>query len=364
MKNIGLYIHIPFCKSKCPYCDFYSMRFNEKTVDEYVKAVESSIDTWADKINKKADTLYIGGGTPSLIGAERLSRIILKAKEKFRCEGEITVECNPSAVDEKFFYEIYEAGANRISLGMQSAVDNERKKLGRLADSQKVEQVIKWAKAAGFENISLDVMLGIPEQTDSSLEKTLGFCINSGVKHISAYMLKIEEGTWFYNNENKLDLPDEDTVADLYLKMVTMLEKNGFSQYEISNFSQNGYESKHNLKYWNCEEYLGIGPAAHSFIDGQRFYYPRDIEYFMQGNEPLPDGEGGDINEYIMLRLRLKDGLDFDLAEQKYHGFNKKIYINRAKPFLKNNLVEINENCIRLTTEGFLISNYIIEKII
>ncbi len=361
MNDIGLYIHIPFCKGKCPYCDFYSLRGTKKEFDAYVSSVEKSLEFWSKKTSRKADTLYIGGGTPSLLGAERLNKIISKAKELFGCDGEVTVECNPSCIEDDFFEKV---DANRISLGMQSAVDSERKKLGRLADSLQVETAIKKAISAGISNISLDVMLGVPEQTQESFEKTLEFCVNSGVKHISAYMLKIEEGTWYHRNADKLNLPDDDLTADLYLKMVSMLEKNGFKQYEISNFALEGYESRHNLKYWNCEEYLGVGPAAHSFLNGKRFFYPRDISFFQDGNEPVADGDGGDIDEYIMLRLRLKDGLNFKLAQEKFPDFDKQVYIKRAEIFQKNNLVEITDDYVRLTPEGFLLSNSVIEKII
>lgn len=364
MNKIGLYIHIPFCKSKCPYCDFYSLRMNEADYGEYVSAVKKSLQNWSDKMLQKADTLYLGGGTPSLLGGDKISEIVFAAKEKFGCEGEITVECNPSCVDADFFKKIADAGVNRVSLGMQSAVDSERKKLGRIADVKAVEQAINNAFLAGIDNISLDVMVGIPDQNEKSLAQTLGFCAESGAKHISAYILKLEEGTWFYKNSQKLNLPDEDLTADLYLQMVDFLNERGFSQYEISNFAQNGYESKHNLKYWNCEEYLGIGPAAHSFINRKRFYYPRDIGLFENGNEPVFDCHGGDLQEYIMLRLRLKEGLNFCKCQERFENFSKDEYIKKAVPLERPGLVEINEKSLSLTAQGFLLSNAVIGKII
>ncbi len=193
MDKIGLYIHIPFCKSKCPYCDFYSLRQGESEWESYVSSVKNSLNFWAEKTSRKADTLYFGGGTPSLIGGDKISELVVLSKELFGCDGEITVECNPSCVDDEFFKKIAAAGANRVSLGMQSAVDSERKKLGRLADIKAVEKAISWAKASGIDNISLDVMLAIPDQTEKSLAETLDFCVGSGVKHISAYILKLEE---------------------------------------------------------------------------------------------------------------------------------------------------------------------------
>ncbi len=363
MENIGLYIHIPFCKSKCPYCDFYSAVNKSETYDIYTEALIKSIGLWHKKLCRTADTLYIGGGTPSLLGGERIARIIDAAKV-FGSFKEVTVECNPSCVQEDFFKIIAASGADRISLGLQSAVESERKSLGRLSGRKEIEKCIKDAQNAGINNISVDVMLGIPGQTKSSFDETVDFCISCGAKHISAYMLKLEEGTYFYKNRHKLDLPDDDFTADMYLHMVSRFENAGFLQYEISNFSLPGFESRHNLKYWNCEEYLGIGPAAHSFIDGRRFYYERDTAAFIGGADTVPDGEGGTADEYIMLRLRLKAGLDLDEMKAKYPDEDYEYIAQKAKLFSENGLAEFDGKRLCLTSKGFLISNEIIEKLI
>ncbi len=364
MKNIGLYIHIPFCKSKCPYCDFYSMRADKAETDSYTQFVLKSIESWSKKLNKKADTLYIGGGTPSLIGGENISKIVRKAKECFSADSEITVECNPSSIDDNFFETVADAGVNRISLGMQSAVDSERKKLGRLADSARVSECIENARNAGIENISLDVMLGVPGQTLESLAETARFCIESAVPHISAYMLKLEEGTYYYNNAAKLNLPDDDTVADMYSVFGDIAEQNGFKNYEISNFAKAGFEGKHNLKYWCAEEYLGIGPAAHSFVDGKRFFYPRDIKHFLSGGEPVQDGDGGDFEEYIMLRLRLADGVIFsDFSKRFGRDFPVGIK-DKSEKYALGGLIVSDDKSIRLTRKGFLLSNAIISDLL
>lgn len=364
MKKLGLYIHIPFCKSKCPYCDFYSMRSDTIGYDDYTICVVESLESWADKLGRKADTLYLGGGTPSVIGAENIATIVRRAKALFGVDGEITVECNPSTVGEGFFDVLARAGVNRISLGMQSAVDSERKKLGRAADRECILKCIEDARNAGIENITLDVMLGVPEQTTESLEETIDFCLESGVPHISAYMLKLEEGTYYYNNAEKLNLPDEDATADMYLLLSEKLTQNGFSHYEISNFAKCGFEGGHNLKYWSAEEYLGIGPSAHSFINGKRFFYPRDIDAFRSGNEPIDDGAGGDEEEYIMLRLRLSDGLCFSDYRERFSKDIATQIIERARIFEKQELVKINSDSIKLTTKGFLLSNTIISTLI
>ncbi|MBQ8227597.1 MAG: radical SAM family heme chaperone HemW [Clostridia bacterium] len=364
MNKIGLYIHIPFCKSKCPYCDFYSLRKGKKDYESYVSSVKRSLKMWAERTEKKADTLYLGGGTPSLLGGELISEIVLAAKESFGCNGEITVECNPSCIETDFFKRVVDAGVNRVSLGMQSAVDSERKKLGRLADVKAVERAINRAFLSGIENVSVDLMIGIPDQNEKTLAQSLEFCAQSGVKHISAYMLKVEEGTFFHENPHKFNFPDEDLTADLYLQMVNFLETEGYSQYEISNFAQQEYESRHNLKYWNCEEYLGIGPAAHSFLNGKRFYYPRDIQFFENGEEPVSDGDGGDLQEYIMLKLRLKDGLIFEECKKRFSDFSETEYIQKAEPMLKAGFMKLDDKSLAITTRGFLISNSIIEKIV
>ena len=364
MDNIGLYLHIPFCKTKCPYCDFYSMRGDNSDRDMYVIALIESMEHWSEKLGRKADTLYLGGGTPSLLGGRNVAMLVRRAKTLFGVDGEITVECNPSAIEEDFFKTVAASGVNRISLGVQSVIENERKKLGRFSDRQMIEKRISQCLDAGIDNISLDVMLGVQDQTLDTLNETLDFCVETGAPHISAYMLKIEEGTPYYQKRETLRLPDEDETADMYLAMSEKLGANGFLHYEISNFARPGFEGKHNLKYWSCEEYLGLGPSAHSFIGGKRFYYPRDINYFENDGEPIPDGEGGDEEEYIMLRLRLKDGIIFENYERKYGKAFPQDIIKKTEKFVANGLMKKTDKSIALTEKGFLLSNPIIAKLI
>jgi oxygen-independent coproporphyrinogen-3 oxidase len=365
MKNIGLYLHIPFCKSKCPYCDFYSFSGKENEKDEYTKVLQERILSSISTLHCKGDTLYFGGGTPSVLGAENLATLVSTCKNSFLTDdAEITVECNPHGLGEDFFKALYNCGVNRISMGLQSAIDSERRILGRLSDRNQVENAVKIAQKVGFLNITLDVMLGIPNQTEKSLAETLDFCISLGVPHISAYMLKLEENTHFYKNQHKYNFPDDDTTADLYLQMCETLENNGIMQYEISNFAKLGFESKHNLKYWHCEEYLGIGPSAHSFINGKRFYYDRDFASFMSGSSPIEDGIGGDFTEYAMLNLRLVEGLNEDKVIKRF-GYNipKEIY-EKSQIFIDNGYMIKNENGIALTRKGFLMSNTILSEIL
>lgn len=364
MDNIGLYLHIPFCKTKCPYCDFYSMRGDVSDKDMYTISLVESMENWSDKLGRKADTLYLGGGTPSILGGENIAMLTRRAKNLFGVDGEITVECNPSAIEEDFFEAAADAGVNRISLGVQSVIESERKKLGRFSDREIIEKRIEQCKTAGIKNISLDVMLGVQEQTMKSFDETLDFCIASGATHISAYMLKIEEGTPYYKKKDSLNLPNDDEVADMYLAMSEKLRASGFEHYEISNFARSGFEGKHNLKYWNCEEYLGLGPSAHSFIDGKRFFYPRDIEYFKNGGEPISDGNGGDEEEYIMLRLRLKDGIVFEDFEKRFEKIFPRDIIKKTEKFIENGLMKCDDKSMALTEKGFLLSNLIIAEFI
>lgn len=367
----GIYIHIPFCKSKCPYCDFYSYRCKAEEMNLYVDALLNEINTLSReeefiKAPFKADTLYLGGGTPSVLSGEELYKIISTSKDKFCIseDGEITVECNPNSDIEAILPYLLKAGVNRISLGLQSAVDKERKALGRLSDKARASQVIELLKENGITNISLDVMLGIPYQTEDSLKETLDFVIESGVPHISAYMLKIEEGTHFYKNFDKYDFPDEEKTIEFYNQCADALEKAGYIHYEISNFAKPGFESRHNTKYWELENYLGIGPGAHSYFEGKRFYFESDTQSFINGKKAVFDSFGGDAEEYIMLKLRLKKGLN--LAELKeIYGKKATEKIEEKAPFLKEQgLVYFDGERFSLTRKGYLLSNTVICELI
>ncbi len=363
----GIYIHIPFCKSKCPYCDFYSYRCKSEEMSLYVEALLNEINTLsrvAEFVEKpfKADTLYLGGGTPSVLSGEDIYRIITTTKNKFEISdnAEITVECNPNSDIEGILPYLLKAGGNRISLGLQSAVDKERKTLGRLSDKKRVKEVISLLKANGITNISVDVMLGIPHQTTTSLKETLDFVIESGVPHISAYMLKIEEGTHFYKNYHKYDFPDEEKTIEFYNQCADALEEAGFKHYEISNFSKEGFESRHNTKYWELENYLGIGPGAHSYIDGKRFYFEGDTQGFINGEKAVFDYLGGDAEEYIMLKLRLKKGIRLPELTELY-GEKASEKIKEKAPFLKEQgLINFDGEELSLTRKGYLLSNSVI----
>ncbi len=368
----GLYIHIPFCRSKCPYCDFYSLPKNDEMIEKYCDAIIDEISTgrrttdFTTNADFSFDTIYFGGGTPSVIGADRLGRILdcIKKNYKIADNAEITVECNPSTVDGEFFKILSSYGFNRISLGLQSAVDSERRTLGRLADKNKVLSVIDWARKSGITNISLDVMLGVPSQTMESLSETVDFLLGTDVPHISAYMLSIEEGTVFDKRKNTLNLPDEDIVCDMYSHLAQLLTQNGYEHYEISNFAKKGYESRHNLKYWECEEYLGLGASAHSFINGKRFFFERSSESFINGNKAVFDTFGGDSEEYLMLGLRLKKGISKSLYKARFGCDIPSAFEENAKQFIKSGHITFDGDRYSLTQEGMLISNYLISNLL
>lgn len=365
MESIGLYLHIPFCRGKCPYCDFYSMRADAARMDTYTRALVRSMAEWAARTGRAADTLYLGGGTPSLLGGARLSSLVKAARAHYGlANAEITVECNPSDADGPLFETLARAGVNRISLGLQSAVEEERRTLGRRAGIGEAAECIRLAKKAGIENLSLDLMLGIPGQTADSLRRSIDFCAHSGVRHISAYLLKIEEGTLFDRRRDILALPDEDTVCDLYEQACDALAEAGFSQYEISNFAQPGFESRHNLKYWNAAEYLGLGASAHSFLEGKRFFYPRDTDAFLRGEAPVPDGAGGSFAEYAMLRMRLTEGLRAEAVQQRFgHGIPAEMR-EAARRLEAYGVIHQDEESLRLTRKGFLLSNTVIARLL
>ena len=331
-----------------------------------MQAVLLCLNKWKNKIASEIDTVYFGGGTPSVFGYERISQVLSCIKDNYRLrdDAEITVECNPSSVSEKFFAEIKKAGVNRVSMGMQSAVDKERLTLGRISDSNQVKNSVVMAKKSGIDNISLDIMLGVPFQTKESLDENIDFLLSLDIPHISAYMLKVEENTPFDKMGDSLILPDEDAVTEMYLHTSKRLTAAGYRHYEISNFAKEGKESRHNTRYWLGDDYIGIGPSAHSFLSGERFYYERDFESFISGAEPISDGFGGDKDEYIMLRLRLADGLNFEEYEKKYGEKIAEDIIGKMEKYQKAGLVHIDDKGLRLTPEGFLLSNVLIAELI
>lgn len=364
--KLGLYLHVPFCDSKCAYCDFYSYRADVLLYERYTDTLCEHIRLAGERLKRQVDTLYFGGGTPSLLGGERIKRLVDTVRASFKGEiDEITVECNP-ADDLKADFELMKkAGVDRISLGVQSGIDSELKALSRRHSVSDVIRTVNAAKAAGIHNISLDLMLGIPHQTMESLKASLDFLLSLEPTHLSCYMLKIEPDTPFGRSDIKtLDLPDEDTVSDMYLFTSEYLQKHGFEHYEISNFAKNGFRSKHNTRYWLCEEYLGLGPAAYSYVNGQRFSFDRNCEQYLTAPHISPDGEGGDFSEFCMLGLRLKEGLNFSELERRFGAEPTELLKTKAEKFRNTGLVNLTDRNLCLTVQGFLVSNAVIGELL
>ncbi|MCR4779623.1 MAG: radical SAM family heme chaperone HemW [Ruminiclostridium sp.] len=350
----GLYIHIPFCLSKCPYCDFYSVRYSRTRAEGYAAAVIRNIRHYGEKY----DTVYFGGGTPILL-YEHIGDILRAAD--IAENSETTVEANPCAVTPEIAARLAEAGVNRVSLGVQSMNAGELSFLGRRHTPAQVRAAFASLKAAGIENISADMMIGLPGQSETDISGTALTLAELGARHISAYILKIEENTPFARQD--IALPDDDRTADLYLYTARELERLGFAQYEISNFALTGYECRHNLKYWRCGEYLGIGAAAHSYYKGKRFRVPPDIGAFTAAGAQdtvVTDEDPGGWEEFAMLKLRLTEGITFDEAAR----FGKTEELRKNAAGLPRNLVSITERGVNLTLEGFPVSNAVIGRII
>ena len=345
----GLYIHVPFCRKKCPYCDFYSVGYNGELAAEYAEAVRRNLRYY----DGHYDTVYFGGGTPVLL-AEHIPDIL--AEVSIERGAEITVECNPIEMNEETLKILYDCGVNRLSVGVQSAVDSELRTLGRSHTFEQAREAIFTANKVGFCDISVDLMLGTPRQDLTSLTYTITQLRELPITHVSAYMLKIEPNTVF-GKKLPEKLPDEDETADLYLSAVDMLRSIGFEQYEISSFAKGGMTSRHNLKYWRREEYLGIGAAAHSFYKGRRFAVKRDLRGFIASERQLEvatDDEINETEERIMLGLRLTEGIPEELWRR----------VESALPLIPKQYYNIENDRLSLTAEGFLVSNEIISTLL
>lgn len=362
----GLYIHVPFCRGKCPYCDFYSLAPEDETADRYVSRTLELMAGYGGECDGEISTVYFGGGTPSVIGARRLGALLDGAKRRFHIApgAEITCELNPKGVSREFFRELRAAGFNRLSMGMQSANEEELRLLGRGHGPGDVRLAVERARAAGFKNISLDLMLALPGSTDESLQRSIDFAAALSPEHISAYILKIEPGTPFASRE--LTLPGDDDTAGQYLFAVKRLGELGYAQYEISNFSRPGYESRHNLCYWRCEEYLGLGPSAHSFYRGRRFYWERDLEGYLRGEGPVDDGPGGDMEEFAMLNLRLTRGLLKGDCIARFGEEGRELFakIRDRAAQCPGGLVDMGRGRVGFTPEGFLVSNALLARLL
>ena len=372
MKTLGLYIHIPFCRSKCLYCDFCSFpRQDEEKMTEYAQALFRDLRAHAPACRDYlVDTVFLGGGTPTTFPAYLLKELMGKIYKYYNVapNAEITAECNPVTGERELFARMRAAGINRLSIGLQSAHEKELKALGRLHTFDTFATCFSDARAAGFDNISVDVMSGIPHQPPESRRETLQKVLALSPEHISSYDLIIEAGTPFARKRATLSLPDEEAARRMYLEGIAFLAENGYAQYEISNFARPGYESRHNLKYWNCDEYLGFGVAAYSDFGGARFGNSRDIEAYIAGRDITEEKSVLDaeerINEYVMLRFRLSEGINTAAFEERFGLSFEETYAKKLAPYVSAGLVTRGEAGYSFSQEGMLVSNTILYEIL
>lgn len=376
-KKLGLYIHMPFCVKKCDYCDFYSI-VGFQDYKRYADTLLLQMEDYS-KLTEgyEVDTVFIGGGTPTLMPAKYLVDVIYGIYSNFdvTSDAEITIEANPATADKKMFKKLLKSGVNRLSLGLQSSNGNELEKLTRIHTYQDFEIAYYEARSAGFENINADIMYGIPDQTLHSLNISIEKALDLYPDHISLYGLKVEDGTPLSKYSDQLTLPDEDTEYEMYKSSVDFLSSHGYEQYEISNFAANGNKCRHNMKYWNCDEYIGIGPASHSYFKDKRYSIEKDISKFMDAmeyvdsskkiieNESIVD-ERGKLNEYIMLRLRLNEGISGEVFTGKFGRDFGKMFENKLPLYLENGFMKYTNGIYALTVKGMYVSNYILSDIL
>ena len=359
--SLGLYLHIPYCFSKCRYCDFYSAPGQRGVPTQYVDALLRELARFAPEAPLHPDTIYFGGGTPSLLSPADAARLIAAAAPA--PGAEITLEANPETVTEQTLYGFREAGVNRISFGVQSARDSQLKTLGRPHTARQARAAFAAARRAGFTNISGDIMLALPHYTQAEFDETLELIEDGGAAHISAYLLKIEPDSAFGRTPPE-GLPTSDEAADFYLYAVEQLEHHGYRQYEISNFARPGYEGKHNLIYWDCGDYLGIGPAAHSCMGGKRFYYPADTEAFLRDEAaPVMDGGCG-AEDYLILQLRLRKGLNLDEYKKRYGREFSTSQLAFVKNCVKSGYANFDGHTLALTPAGLIVQNSILAELL
>ncbi|HSA06107.1 MAG TPA: radical SAM family heme chaperone HemW [Candidatus Gastranaerophilales bacterium] len=362
----SIYIHIPFCKSKCHYCDFVSFAGKICSIDAYFTALEKEISFYLkDYKDKKFQTVYIGGGTPSLIDVNYYEKLLSNISF---CENpEITIEMNPGGVSFEYLENLKKIGFNRLSIGVQSFDDDILKIINRPHNSYDAIKVVKDAQNAGFKNINIDLIYGLPQQTFLGWQKTLHQAIKLEINHISAYGLKIEEGTQFHSNPPQ-NLPDEDETVKMYLKTVELLENNGFNHYEISNFSQKSFESQHNTAYWNNEEYFGFGLAAHGYINSVRYSNKYNLDDYIC--DPLEKAKQNKLSakeiveEAIFLGLRLRKGINIVEFKQNYSFDLYENYKKIINDSISNGMMKFSGNRLKFTKQGMLLSNNILANFI
>lgn len=377
---LGLYLHIPYCEGKCLYCDFYAQGGSHTVPDAYLDALLRELFRFSPCAPLRPDTLYFGGGTPSLLTPAQAARLIDAADPL--PGAEITLEANPGTVTQQTLEAFHSAGVNRLSLGVQTARDESLARLGRRHTALQSKQALAMARAAGFTNISGDAMLALPHYTMDELRETVDLLAEGGCTHVSTYLLKIEENTVFARRPPD-GLPSEDAAAEFYLAAVDLLAQYGYAQYEISNFAHPGRESRHNLIYWHCEDYLGLGPAAHSCMAGKRFSTKGGTRAFLAGENTQAFGTAdtaqksaavpaalyepqGTVTreDYCMLALRLCEGLSLQTLETRWGGAFSAAQAAFLNTLCQNGMARLDGDRLMLTPRGMLVQNSILARLL
>jgi len=378
VEELGIYIHIPFCKQKCFYCDFCSFANKNEMQGKYVETVINEIKNITHKEKYTVTTIYLGGGTPSILNPNYIKNILQEIKSSFEIldDAEITIEINPGTVNEEKLKRYKEYGINRLSIGLQSANDKILKNIGRIHDYKQFEETFFYARKCGFKNINVDLMIGLPTQAIEDVKQTLEKIIQKNPEHISVYSLIIEEGTIIEKliNENKLQLPDEETERIMYWTVVNELKENGYNQYEISNFSKKTYESKHNTNCWKQNQYIGLGTSAHSYLNKKRYSNTNNIEEYIKNIQENnisknitiheEQTEESTMNEYMLLGLRMIQGININEFKQKFKIDPTIKYKEILEKLQKENLIQITETSIKLTKQGIDFGNIVWEEFI
>ena len=369
--NRGLYLHIPFCVRKCGYCAFYSETGSLSLRKAYADALIRSVCDFMPGRRFSIDTVYFGGGTPTLLGPDLLAGILDAVRSRFDLtdDAEITLEANPGTVDPGALSALRQAGFTRLSFGVQSLYDEELRMLGRIHTADEARQALLAAHRAGFDHLSADLMAGIPRQTPVTLKDSLHQMAALPIDHVSVYLLSIEPGTPFAAKKEALNLPDDDAMADDYLLLCEETQKLGFAQYEVSNFARPGGACRHNIHYWRCEEYLAFGPAANGYLDGRRYAFAPDLHAFIQsaGNgifqtEDL--GAGGDFDEVFFLGMRLKEGVSLRALERRFGRILSRLRL-RAAPLVRAGFLLLeNGDRLSFTPKGYAVSNQILAELL
>lgn len=375
MKEIGIYIHIPFCIKKCEYCDFVSYCNKKEYVPQYINALKKEIK---NNINKeyKITTIYIGGGTPSSIEENYIADIIETIKLNMNDEDlkdfeniEVTIEVNPGTVNKEKLQVYKKIGINRLSIGLQETHNELLKSIGRIHTYEEFIKTYNLARKIGFNNINVDLMIALPNQTIQDIKENLEKITKLNPEHISVYSLILEEGTPFYNkyNENKIKLPDEELERNMYWYVKNTLENNGYMHYEISNFSKKGFESKHNMNCWNQEEYLGFGVAAHSYNNRIRYSNTNSIEEYIKGSNKIIHEEQTleDMQkEYMLLGLRKIEGINIQKFKNKFAQNPIFIFKEQLNKLVDEELIIVDGNEIKLTNKGLDLANIVWEEFV